>query len=124
MRRLVLLAGLIYALLLLGLATLNGGLLALALPLAVYLLAALLYGPETPCLRLARTLSADRVSHRSPVTVQVSLTNEGARLEEVLIQDTVPPSLQVSDGTPVLLAALPPGETVELTYTVCGSRGC
>lgn len=124
MRRLALLAGLTYTLLLLGLATLNGGLLALALPPAVYLFAALFFGPETPRLRLARTLSADRVSHRSPVTVRLSLTNEGARLEEVLIQDAVPPPLQVLDGTPVLLTALPPGETVELTYTVCGSRGC
>lgn len=123
-RRLTLLAGLTYALLLLGLATLNGGLLVLALPLAVYLLAALLYGPKMPRLQVTRTLSADRVSHRSPVTVRLTLTNKGAPLEEALIEDPVPRSLRLLDGQPRLLTTLPQGATVELSYRVCGPRGC
>jgi uncharacterized protein (DUF58 family) len=123
MRRLLLLAGLTYALLLAGMATLNGGLLALALPPAIYLLAALLYGPAESRLKVTRTLSADRVSHQVPVTVRLAIANEGALLEEVLIEDLVPRSLTVVDGQTRLLVALPPGGTVELAYTVRGTRG-
>jgi uncharacterized protein (DUF58 family) len=124
MRRLLLLSGLTYGLLLLGLATLNGGLLALALPLAIYLLTALLYGPAEAHLKVTRSLNADRVSHQTPATVRLAITNEGARLEEVLIEDLVPHTLEVVDGQSRLLAALPSGETVELAYAVRGTRGC
>ena len=124
MRRLSLLSSLTYGLLLLGLATLSGELLALALPLTIYLLAALLYGPAEARLKVTRTLSADRVSHQSPVTVRLAIVNEGARLEEVLIEDLVPHALEVVDGQPRLLAALRPGEMVELAYAVRGTRGC
>ncbi len=123
MRRFLLLAGLTYALLLAGLAIRNGGLLMLALPLAVYLLVALFYGPEEIRLRATRTLSLDRISHQTPVAVRLTIINEGARLEEVLIEDVVPRSLEVVDGETRLLTTLPPGGTVELAYTVRGTRG-
>ena len=87
MRRLLLLGSLIYGLLLFGLATRNGGLIALAIPLAIYLGASLFYGPESPRLRVTRILSASRVSQGTPVVVKLSVVNEGARLEEVLIRE-------------------------------------
>jgi uncharacterized repeat protein (TIGR01451 family) len=121
-RRLLPLA-LLYALLLLGLASLNGELLALALPLAVYLLAALLYGPGQPQLHAARSLSGDRVRGGQTVTVRLEVSNEGADLDEVLVEDLLPPGLEVVDGTPAALARLPSGGTLELSYQVRANRG-
>ena len=131
MRRLLLLSGLVYGLLLLGLATLNGELLTLAIPVVIYLGAALLYGPERPRLRVTRTLSADRVSQDAPVVVKLAIVNEGPRLEQVSIKDPLsvveagfaPRSLELVDGEPRMLTSLMSGGTVELEYTVRGKRG-
>lgn len=123
MSRLLLLSLLTYALLLAGLATLSGGVLALALPLVIYLGAALLYGPEELQLKITRTLSADRVTQGTPVVVRLLVTNEGSGVEELLVEDIVPEGLKLADGEPRLLASLPPDGTVELEYTICGNRG-
>lgn len=123
MRRLLLLIGLVYGLVFLGLVTLKGELLALAVPLVIYLGAALFYGPEELRLRATRTLSADRVSGDTPVVVKLAVTNEGSRLEEVLVEDILPPPLALADGESRALVSLRPGETVALEYTLSGRRG-
>lgn len=122
-RRLLIAGGLLYGLLILGLMTLSGGLLALAIPLVIYLGVALLYGPQPPRLKATRTLSADRVSQDASVVVTLSVANEGVLLEELLIEDVLPPGLELVDGETSVLTSLSPGGTVELTYTVRGKRG-
>ena len=114
---------LVYALLLLGLAFLNGGLVALVLPLAVYLVAALLYDPGQPRLRAIRTLSDDRVHGGRTVTVHLEVVNDGDDLDEVLVRDLLPPGLEVVDGEPSLVARLPAGGTLALSYQVQTHRG-
>jgi len=121
-RRLLWLSGLAYLLLLAGLATLNGPLLALSLPFIAYLGAAFLFGPGELDLTVERSLSADRVSKGRPVTVQLSVTNRGARLEHVRIEDTIPAQLEVMDGDASLFTSLRPGETASLTYRLRGER--
>ena len=123
MGRLVLLAGLVYGLLLIGLATLNGGLLALALPIIVYLGAALIYAPDVPKLQITRELSADRVQADAPVAVKLSIRNESGRLEEVLVEDLMPRGLKLIEGQPNKVVLLPPEKILEITYTVSGPRG-
>jgi uncharacterized protein (DUF58 family) len=123
MRRFLLLGGVIYLLLLLGLASLEGKLLLLVVPLATYLSAALLFGPEKLQLRATRTLSADRGLQGMSVDVKLSITNEGSMLEEVLIDDLVPPALKVVEGDSRLLASLPAGGILDLEYTVMARRG-
>jgi uncharacterized protein (DUF58 family) len=122
-RRVLLLGSLAYGLLFLGLATLNGGMLALAIPLVVLLGAALLWGPGTPRLKIARSFSAESVSPDTPVVVTLSVINQGPALEEVTIEDAVPPTLEVIEGGPSVLASLPAGGRVEIAYTVRGKRG-
>jgi uncharacterized protein (DUF58 family) len=122
-KRLLLLSGLIYILFLLGLATMDGRLLALSIPLVVYVTAALLYGPEKLCLRVTRTLDADRVYEDTPVAISLLITNEGSRLEELLVRDLVPQPLEPCAGSAQMLASLGPGETIEMTYTVNAKRG-
>jgi uncharacterized protein (DUF58 family) len=122
-RRHLLLGGLIYLLVLLGLLTRDGGLLVLALPLAVYVGAALLYGSEEPQFEITRTLSEDRVSENESVIVDLEITNSGSMLERVLVEDQVPRRLEVIDGAASALATLPPGGRLELQYAVCARRG-
>jgi len=121
--RLVLLAGLVYGLLLIGLATLNGGMLALALPIIVYLGAALIYAPDVPKLQITRELSADRVQADAPVAVKLSIRNESGQLEEVLVEDLMPRGLKLIEGQPNKVVLLPPEKILEITYTVSGPRG-
>jgi uncharacterized protein (DUF58 family) len=123
MGRLVLLAGLVYGLLLIGLATLNGGMLALALPIIVYLGAALIYAPDVPKLQITRELSADRVQADAPVAVKLSIRNESGRLEEVLVEDLMPRGLKLIEGQPNKVVLLPPEKILEITYTVAAPRG-
>jgi len=65
MGRLLLLGVLTYSLFLWGIITLNGQVLALTIPLMVYLGAALLFGPGKLSLKAARTLSAERALLRN-----------------------------------------------------------
>jgi uncharacterized protein (DUF58 family) len=123
MRPLVVLGILIYALILAGLATLGGVLLVLALPLIVYLAAGLADQPAAPSLSITRSLGGDRVAPGAPVAVKLTVVNQGAHLQELLLEDHVPPLLRVVDGAPKLLAALAPGATAELSYTIAGPRG-
>jgi len=121
--RLLLLSGLAYALMLSGLALLNGRLLILAIPLVVYLAASLLNAPHSPRLSVTRRLSDQRVSHGTPVTVTASITNEGTHLEEVFIEDTCSHPLDLLKGETRLFTSLAPGATVELEYTLRAARG-
>lgn len=121
--RLFLLAGVVYCLLLVGLASLNGGLVALTLPIIVYLGAALIYAPDRPRLQVTRTLSADRVQPGTPVEVKLTVYNESAQLEEALIEDLIPRPLALLDGQASRVVLLSPGKAVELAYTVSGPRG-
>lgn len=123
MDRLLWVGGLAYVLVLLGLATMSGPLLALAIPLIIYLMGALAYGPGELHLTAARSLSSDRVSTGSPVVIELSVTNEGPGLEQVLVEDVVPRQLEVIEGDVSLLTSLAPGETATLTYSVRGGRG-
>ena len=123
MRRLLFLACLVYVLLLLGLATMKGEVLLLVLPLAVYMIAALVFGPRELDLGVSRTLSAERVYGDTPVSIKVSIENRGAALEEVLVEDVVPRALEPLVGETQVLVSLPPGGSSELEYTVVGRRG-
>ncbi len=122
-RRVLLLAGLVYELFLLGLLARKGGMIALAVPLVVYLGVALLYDPGKLRLSATRTLSAECVSPGKPVVVKVAITNHGSRLEELLVEDSLPTSLERVEGEASALTALAPGEMIELEYTLRGKRG-
>jgi uncharacterized protein (DUF58 family) len=123
MKKLLLLSLIIYSLVFVGLATFNGTLLVLAIPLILYLGAGLLYRPPEPRLKILRQLSLERISENQPVEVKLTITNQGEPLEAVLLEDLVPASLTVQDGVTKLLTPLPARASVELNYTVTGPRG-
>jgi len=123
MRRLLLLSLLVYGLIIAGLATLDGRVVALAMPLALYLVAAFVYSPEKPRLVITRTMSTPIVQHATPAVVTVNIHNQGGRLEEALIEDVIPPGLTVTGGEPWLQTSLAAGGTAAFSYTVQGKRG-
>ncbi|MFQ5408300.1 MAG: DUF58 domain-containing protein [Anaerolineales bacterium] len=123
MRRMVLFSVLVYALLLVGLATLNGALLALLLPLVIYIGVGLLYAPPQPRLEATRTISPDRTIPGEPVSVTLRITNRGRALEEVLIADETPSVMEVFEGDAVVLTTLAMGDTLEVQYRMRGPRG-
>ncbi len=123
MKRTRLLSIVLYGLVIVGFATLQGQLLILAIPFILYLAAGFLYRPGAIQLRASRTLSAYRVSQGAPLFVKLSITNEGAPLESLLLEDLIPRGLQVTDGDWRTITPLQAGETVELEYTLSGQRG-
>jgi uncharacterized protein (DUF58 family) len=123
MNRVFLLAFLAYTLLLMGLATRTGGVLALALPFIIYLASGLLFGPQPLHLQVSRTISPDRISPGEPVTVALAITNTGASLEAITIEDVLPQGLVMVEGENSLLTSMAAGESVEMVYTVRAVRG-
>lgn len=123
MSRPLLLSLIIYSLLLAGIVTVRGELLALALPLVVYLLAGFLTSPDEIKLESMRHLSAERTSPHTDVVVTVTVTNQGSSLEEVLLEDVLPEDLTIRSGFRRHLLRLPKGDSYTFMYTVSGPRG-
>ncbi len=116
-------AALAYLLIFAGLITKNGEPLAMAIPLVIYLGAALFSPAPRLQIRAERSLSADTLLQDSEVTVTVRITNEGASLDEVRIEDKLPARMLLLDGKTSVLTSLPAGVSVEMAYTVRAPRG-
>jgi uncharacterized repeat protein (TIGR01451 family) len=123
MNRTLILALLIFLLLFFGLATLRPAVVALALPLILYLLAGLWRLPDQVHLQAERSLSAERVKTGDDVTVTLTVRNLGPALEEVFLEDQVPDGLELVGGSARCLGSLPSGGSVTWTYTLRGRRG-
>ena len=123
MSRIALLGALIYLIILSGIGTLNGALLGLALPLILYLLAGLWRAPEELKLTAERTLSIERTVPGETITINLKVTNQGERLDQVLLYDQLPKFLEVIEGSASRFVNLPAGANVEWSYTVRGRRG-
>ena len=123
MNRILLVSSLIYGFTLLGLALLNARLLVLALPLLIYLFVGLFNSPQKLDLHVVRSVDPDRAVANSPVTIKVSIFNQGPGLEEVFLEDLVPENLERLEGEASTITELKSQATVELVYSVCGKRG-
>ncbi len=113
----------IFLLLLAGLVSLQGKIILLAVPLVVYLFVSILHAPEKIQLRADRTLSAKVVPQNSPVSVKVSIVNEGHSLDECWIVDPVPAGLKRIEGETSRLTALATGQELENEFKLMASRG-
>ena len=123
MSRSLLLSLLAYGLLLAGIVTLHGGFITLALPLVSYLLVGYLQAPEKVQLEATRHLNLERALPDQDVEVKVTVTNQGPALEEVLLEDRVPPGLKVRLEASRHWVRLARGESYTFAYTVSGPRG-
>ncbi len=123
MRRILLLSLITYSLFAIGLLIRNGQILALVVPFVLFLGAAFLFAPEQPRLRVSRKLSDECISPGKIVTVTVTVFNDGKPIEEIFVEDQLPPDLDVIEGRPKLLSSIGSQEAVILTYKVRGQRG-
>ena len=123
MSRTVLLGFLILILVLAGLASLRGALLALAIPPLIYLFYGLWRGPDRLALDVQRELAAERVAPQTSVKVRVTVANRGGDLDELAIQDSISPALIVADGSNHHLISLGRGKSFTFEYDVSGPRG-
>jgi uncharacterized protein (DUF58 family) len=123
MPRGVFLGLLIFVFLITGLATLHGGLLALTIPLLLYLFYGLWRGTEEIKLTVNRSLSQERVAPKTPVDIKITVTNLSAGMEELAVEDVISPALRVIAGSNHHLISLSKGESFSFEYTVSGPRG-
>lgn len=123
MSRSLLLGFLTYGLVFTGVALVRGEFIALALPLALYLLAGYLFAPDELKLEATRHLSTERTAPGSEVTVTVTVTNRGSHLDELLLTDLLPAELTVRFGTTRHLLRLPKNASFTFSYRVAGPRG-
>ncbi len=110
------LVGIVTALLLLGLITLEVRLLALAVPLLVYLAVATAFQPAEPRFRVERSVDRETAFEGEALDVAVTVENRGATLEFVEMSDEVPQRLEVVRGSNYLVTQLLPRESLEFRY--------
>jgi uncharacterized protein (DUF58 family) len=122
-RRAFLLIILAYGLVIAGLVTLRGALLALAVPIILYLLVGLWRAPEEIRLEIQRTLDSERVATEKPVQLTLTVHNSGPSLEEAILVDILPQELQMRDGSNHHMVSLPSGQSFSWTYSISGRRG-
>lgn len=123
MSRIALLAALTYLVFLVGIATLNGGIIELAIPLVLYLLAGLWRAPEGLNLSARRSISDERITPGGTITIRLTVRNHGGYVEQVHLADPLPKFLEVIEGAPDRLVSIPAGGETSWSYTVRGRRG-
>ncbi len=106
-----------------GLITLRGELIALAIPCVLYLLFGFWSAPEIIDLHVERKLSMDRTTPNSDVIVTLTVTNHGADIEELLLDEKISPRLTFRIGSSRHLLRLARGSSHTFTYTISGPRG-
>jgi uncharacterized protein (DUF58 family) len=123
MSRAIFLSALILLLVLVGLAGLHGGLLALAMPLLLYFFYGLWRGADRLDLEVHREMAVERVAPGVAVKIHLTITNRGETLDELALQDRVSPELAVVDGSNRHLISLGQGRSFSFEYSVSGPRG-
>jgi uncharacterized protein (DUF58 family) len=111
----------IFSLLLMGMANLQGELILLAVPLVVYLAFGLFFIPLKSNWKASREVNASIVEQDALVKVKVNLENQGPNVDELTFEDLSP--LPSVDGQIRLFQPAATGEQLELEYTVRCVRG-
>jgi uncharacterized protein (DUF58 family) len=114
---------LIYGLLLIALVTLRGEFVGLAIPFLLYLLYGFWSVPEILDLQIERKLSKDRITPDLESTVTLTVTNHGADIEELYLDEVISRDLTVRYGSTRHLLRLPKGGSHTFAYTIAGPRG-
>ena len=118
-----LLSGLLIAMMLAGLLTINRGILALTLPVLVYLLVAAHHAPSGGELQVTRQMSTDRITQGVDVIIKVQVTNADEMTEELHLSESLPLPAQSLEGSLTQVVALAPRENFVYEYTLQGWRG-
>jgi uncharacterized protein (DUF58 family) len=121
--RSILLSTIVYGLLLAGLISLNGRFAALAIPFMLYLIYGFWNAPEVLDLHIERKLSQDRITPDSESVVTLTVTNRGADIDELILDEKLSPNLTLNLGSPRHLLRLQKGVSHTFSYSISGPRG-
>lgn len=88
----------LYLLIFLGLATLQGSLLAMAIPLLLYLGVAVLFAPASGEVEAQRSLEEHTIQDDRSTRVHVSLAYRGPIVDELQVGDELPRGIEVESG--------------------------
>ena len=109
--------------LIIGLAAVNGQVLALAVPLVIFLAGSFFWRPEDLDLEVERVLALDRASPHEEVSLTLTLKDASGALEEILVLMPMPEGLTLSQGSRVFLAPFESGPQLDVPLAVQGPRG-
>ena len=105
-------------LILLGLVTRETRLLALVVPLAVYLAFGTVFGSAPPEIRVMRHVTKETAFEGEEVRVSLMVENHGPSQELLEVYEPIPPELELVDGSNYLVTQLHRHEVREMAYTV------
>ena len=117
------LVAVVFGLFLVGMASLKGAVILLALPLLAYLAWSARSAPWGAKLEAQRTLNTHVVKADQPLQVRLEITSAGAEIAECFVEDDLPEEALCAGGSPRGLRSLGEGESFELAYTLQSSRG-
>ncbi len=101
----------------------DGDLMSLAIPLLVYLGLGSIVAPRKVALRVSRALGCTNAIPGEAISVRLSVTNLGERLEHLFLKDLVPSGMEVVGGSARCRLVLGHGRTAHLTYSCRAPRG-
>ncbi len=101
-----------------GLVTQEGRVLALVIPLAVYLALGMLFESGSPALRVKRRVDRENAFEGDLVHVGLTVENHGPAVELLEVHDPFPPGLELVEGSNYLVAGLERHEIREIEYTL------
>lgn len=120
---LLLIIALIFASVILGLASLQRDVMILAIPLLVCLFVAILQRPDDIKLTVTREISPDYAPQGTPITVKLTIYNQGAAIDELSLWDILPEGVRKIEGKASAVGYLESQGRMELQYTVEANRG-
>jgi uncharacterized protein (DUF58 family) len=119
----ILILSFIFGIVILGTISLHSNVVVLSIPLVAYLFAAISCRPEELKLSITREMFPDYAPQGTPITVKVTIQNEGSLIDEVVIQDILPSGAEQIDGKSSMVAVMEAGGKIELEYTIKAQRG-
>lgn len=115
--------GLVLVIVIVAVATLSSSVMVLAIPLIAYLFTAIYARPEAIKVGITREIEQENAQQGTPIRVRLTLTNEGAAIDEFTVSDLIPAGARHVEGETTATVVLHAGGKVELDYTIQAVRG-
>lgn len=122
-KSLVFFIGLIFILVIWGIASLQSGVLMLSIPLMVFLFSAIYHSPEEPRFSVHREIDPDHGFPETSIKVRLTIVNQGDTIDDLAIKDTLPVGIILKEGKASTITALDRHARVELEYRIEARRG-
>ena len=121
--RLAAAAGMTAAFVSIGIVVHDGRVLGLAIPYLVYFTWIVLSRPGKAEVEIRRKIHPARVPVGEEIEVVLTAENHGPDITSFGLEEVLPDGVTAADGETSVLAPLPTGEKIEVSYTIHPSRG-